>query len=99
MAGTYAVLVSLLTDDLVLITMAAEGFVIMTTETYKTFFFPSKPRGKFAGKPVIFPEWLRLRQRFVPLYVLIWLVVIGAYVAAVSEGQKTPVRLWERVSA
>jgi hypothetical protein len=99
MAGTYAVLVSLLTDDLVLITMAAEGFVIMTTETYKTFFFPSKPRGKFAGKPVIFPEWLRLRQRFVPLYVLIWLVVIGAYVAAVSEGQKTPVRLWDRVSA
>jgi hypothetical protein len=99
MAGTYAVLVSLLTDDLVLITMAAEGFVIMTTETYKTFFFPSKPRGKFAGKPVIFPEWLRLRQRFVPLYVLIWLVVIGAYVVATTEGQKTPVRLWDRVSA
>ena len=99
MAGTYAVLVSLLTDDLVLITMAAEGFVIMTTETYKTFFFPSKPRGKFAGKPVIFPEWLRLRQRFVPLYVLIWLVVIGAYLVATTEGQKTPVRLWDRVSA
>lgn len=99
MAGTYAVLVSLLTDDLVLITMAAEGFVIMTTETYKTFFFPSKPRGKFAGKPVIFPEWLRLRQRFVPLYVLIWLVVIGAYIVAAREGQKTPVRLWDRVSA
>jgi hypothetical protein len=99
MAGTYAVLVSLLTDDLVLITMAAEGFVIMTTETYKTFFFPSKPRGKFAGKPVVFPEWLRLRQRFVPAYVLIWLVVIGAYAVAVSREQKVDVRLWETMSA
>jgi hypothetical protein len=94
----YAVLVSLLTDDLVFITMAAEGFVIMTTETYKTFFFPSKPRGKFANKPVVFPEWLRLRQRFVPLYVLIWLVVIGAYGVAVSRGDKVPVNLWERAS-
>ena len=98
MAGSYAVLVSLLTDDLVFITMAAEGFVIMTTETYKTFFFPSKPRGKFAGKPVVFPAWLRLRQRFVPLYVLIWLAVIGAYGVAVVKGERVTVNLWERTS-
>lgn len=87
LAGTYALLVSRLTTDLVLITLAAEGFVIMTTETYKTFFFPSKPRGKFADKPVLFPRWLRLRQRFVPLYVLIWVVVIGAYTLAVTGGE------------
>jgi hypothetical protein len=98
MAGVYAVLVSLLTDDLVFITMAAEGFVIMTTETYKTFFFPSKPRGKFANKPVVFPDWLRLRQYFVPLYVLIWLVVIGAYGVALSRGERVAVNLWERTS-
>jgi hypothetical protein len=98
MAGVYALLVSLLTDDLVFITMAAEGFVIMTTETYKTFFFPSKPRGKFANKPVVFPEWLQLRQRFVPFYLLIWLAVIGAYGVAVASGQKVPVTLWERAS-
>lgn len=96
MAGLYAVIVSQLTNDLVFITMAAEGFVIMTTETYKTFFFPSKPRGKFANKPVVFPEWLKRRQLFVPLYVAIWLVVIGAYAVAVSEGQKVAVNLWER---
>src|SRR5688500_2990086 len=96
MAGLYAVLVSFLTDDLVFITMAAEGFVIMTTETYKTFFFPSKPRGKFANKPVVLPEWLRLRQWFVPLYVLIWLVVIGAYGVAVTRGETVAVNLWER---
>jgi hypothetical protein len=83
MAGGYALLVSLLTSNLVYIVMAAEGFVIMTTETYKTFFFPSKPRGKFAGKPVLFPEWLRYRQYFVPVYVLIWLVVIVTWVRAV----------------
>lgn len=83
MAGGYALLVSLLTSNLVYIVMAAEGFVIMTTETYKTFFFPSKPRGKFAGKPVMFPEWLRYRQYFVPAYVLIWLLVAITWVRAV----------------
>ena len=87
MAGTYALLMSLLTSDLVFITLAAEGFVIATTETYKTFFFPSKPRGKFASKPVIFPEWLKLRQFFVPLYVAIWLGVIATYVVAVTRHQ------------
>ncbi len=83
MAGGYALLVALLTSNLVHIVMAAEGFVIMTTETYKTFFFPSKPRGKFAGKPVLFPEWLKFRQFFVPAYVLIWLLVIMSWVRAV----------------
>jgi hypothetical protein len=88
MAGTYALLMSVLTKDLVFITLAAEGFVIATTETYKTFFFPSKPRGKFASKPVIFPEWLKLRQFFVPLYIAIWLGVIAAYVVAISRHQQ-----------
>jgi hypothetical protein len=51
---------------------------VATTETYKTFFFPSKPRGKFAGMPVHHPDMLRRRQHFVPLYVAIWLTVLGA---------------------
>jgi hypothetical protein len=37
-----------------------------------TFFFPSKPRGKFAGKPVRYPEMLLRRQRFVLPYAAIW---------------------------
>ena len=45
--------------------MAGLGFTIFTLETYKTFFFPSKPRGKFAGKPILFPDMLRRRQPFV----------------------------------
>lgn len=63
----------------------AIGYTVATTETYKTFFFPSRPRGKFAGKPVLFPEWLRLRQRFVPLYVLVWVLIIAGFVAAFGE--------------
>src|SRR5678815_2533389 len=94
MAGTYALLMSLLTSDLVFITLAAEGFVIATTETYKTFFFPSKPRGKFASKPVIFPEWLKLRQFFVPLYVAIWLGVIATYVVAGYPVSKYVLAFW-----
>ena len=89
MAGGYALLVSLLTSDLVFIAMAAEGFVIATTETYKTFFFPSKPRGKFAGKPVLFTEWLWRRQWFVPVYVAIWLFVLASWGTAIARGERT----------
>ena len=61
-----------LTGSLVLVTLAATGYTVAATETYKTFFFPSKPRGKFAGKPVRYPEMLLRRQRFVLPYVAIW---------------------------
>jgi len=62
--------------------LAATGFTVATTETYKTFFFPSKPRGKFAGRPVHHPEMLRVRRRFVPVYVAIWVVVAAAAIGA-----------------
>lgn len=64
----------------------AIGYTVATTETYKTFFFPTKPRGKFAGKPVLFPDWLEKRKRFVPLYVLVWLLVLIGFVMALSGG-------------
>ena len=71
-----------LTDSLLLITLAATGYTVATTETYKTFFFPSKPRGKFAGKPVHFPEMLLRRRRFVLPYAVIWAGVVLAAVEA-----------------
>jgi hypothetical protein len=77
-ATLYALGLSQLSDNLLLITLAATGFTVATTETYKTFFFPSKPRGKFAGTPVHFPEMLVRRQRYIALYVGIWVVVLGA---------------------
>jgi hypothetical protein len=76
LAALWALLLARLTPDLVLVTLAATGYTIATTETYKSFLFPSKPRGKFAGKPVHFPSLLRVRQRVVPVYIAIWLTVL-----------------------
>lgn len=83
-ASLFALGLSYLTDDLVLVTLAATGFCVATTETYKTFFFPSVPRGKFAGMPVHFPDMLRRRQPFILLYAAIWLVVLGALFVALK---------------
>jgi hypothetical protein len=80
----YAFILSLLTDNYVMIALGALGYERATIETYKTFFFPNKPRGKFAGKPVDFPEMLTRRHRFVPLYVAIWLAVITTGILAFS---------------
>ncbi|MGH7527626.1 MAG: hypothetical protein ACREMX_13085 [Gemmatimonadales bacterium] len=84
-ATLYALGLSQLSDSLLLVTLAATGYTVATTETYKTFFFPSKPRGKFAGMPVRYPEMLRRRQAFIALYVLIWLTVLAALVAALVD--------------
>ena len=84
-ASLYALGMSQLSDNLLLVTLAATGFTVATTETYKTFFFPSKPRGKFAGMPVNFPDMLVRRQKYIALYVAIWLVVLGALVRALAQ--------------
>jgi hypothetical protein len=81
-AGAWAALLSPFTSSYLLAALAGAGYSIATVETYKTFFFPHRPRGKFAGKPVAFPEQLQKRQRFVPLYACIWLVVIVVIVFA-----------------
>jgi hypothetical protein len=83
-ASLFALGLSYLSYDLVLVTLAATGYCVATTETYKTFFFPSVPRGKFAGMPVHFPEMLRRRQPFVYLYAAIWLLVLGSLLRALK---------------
>lgn len=80
----YAVLAALFTSNYFLITLCGIGYTVASIETYKTFFFPSKPRGKFAGMPIHFPEMLERRKMFVPLYVLIWLGIITVFIIAVS---------------
>ena len=65
-----------LTDNFLPIGLCSIGFTIATIETYKTFFFPNKPRGKFSGKPILYPEMLRKRQAFITVYVICWLYVI-----------------------
>jgi hypothetical protein len=99
LATLYAVGLFYLTDSLVAITLAATGYTVATTATYKTFFFPSKPRGKFAGRPMQYPELLSWRQRFVPLYVAIWLAVAGSLGAALispSRVTSTLLHEWRR---
>jgi hypothetical protein len=81
-ALVYALLLATLTTDLLLVALGAAGYTVATIETYKTFFFPSRPRGKFADKPVLHPEMLRRRNAFVPVYVAIWAVVFVGFVTA-----------------
>ena len=78
----FALLLFPLTSSVMLSAIAAIGFERAASENYKTFFFPSRPRGKFVGKPVTHPEMLRRRYHFVPAYVgirlaLLWLVVLA----------------------
>jgi len=85
----FALLLSLLTDSYLQIAVAAIGYERATAETYKTFFFPSKPRGKFSGKPIRFPAMLVWRQYFVPAYVGIWAAIIAAGTMALRDTTST----------
>jgi hypothetical protein len=83
MAMSFAAATTLLTDRLLFVTLCAIGYTIATTESYKTFFRLHVPRGKFQGKPVTHPELLTWRHRFVPVYVAIWVAVVGSWLAAI----------------
>lgn len=91
-ATFYGFLVSNFTNSYPLIALCAIGYTVATLETYKTFFFPSVPRGKFAGKPITNPEMLRVRQRFIPVYALIWVGIVTSFtVAFVGLGDEVPI--------
>lgn len=84
-ALSYALLLACFTKNYIFIAMGALGYTIGTIETYKTFFFPNKPRGKFAGKSIQFPDMLEKRKKFVPLFVAIWLAVITTIAIAFTQ--------------
>jgi hypothetical protein len=84
-AGLYGVLLSPFTGSYLLLALAALGYTIGTLETYKTFFFPSKPRGKFAGKPIHYPDMLRRRRRFAVVYACLWALIIGGFLTAFAQ--------------
>jgi hypothetical protein len=81
---TLGIIMALFTDSLLLIALASLGYERAVIETYKTFFFPNKPRGKFAGKEIKYPEMLRRRLGFVPVYVTIWLAVLTTLAFALA---------------
>jgi hypothetical protein len=55
---------------------------LVATEAYKTFVFPSSPRGKFAGMPVRYPDMLHRRRHFLPVYVAIRGAILAAAIGA-----------------
>lgn len=79
---SYALVLAALTTTYVYIAMGALGYTIATLETHKTFFQPTKPRGKFVGKELRYPEVLERRRHFLPLYVAIWIAIVVAFVLA-----------------
>jgi hypothetical protein len=81
----YALLLSRLTNSHLLAAAGAIGYERATAETYKTFFFPSKPRGKFSGKPISHPEMLRRRLWFAPIYFAIWSAVLVCGAVALTS--------------
>ena len=81
----WSLLVACFSRDYVQIALCGLGYTVATIETYKTFFFPSKPRGKFAGKPILFPRFLTWRYRFAPFYAAIWVVIVLNIASALSE--------------
>jgi hypothetical protein len=87
LAASYSLVLSLWTHSYLLAALGGLGYTVATIETYKTFFFPNKPRGKFANKPILFPEHLQTRRRFVPIYAAIWLFVIVSAAIAASQLQ------------
>ncbi|HEX2203065.1 MAG TPA: hypothetical protein VHG91_07195 [Longimicrobium sp.] len=81
-ATTWSAVMGFLTDNWVFMGLAGIGYTVATIETYKTFFFPNKPRGKFAGKPILFPEILERRKVVAVLYACIWAAVLTILVLA-----------------
>lgn len=81
----WAVMLAFFTENWVYIGIGGAGYSVATIETYKTFFFPNKPRGKFAGKPILFPDMLKRRYYFAPIYVAIWLLILGTYGVAFQD--------------
>jgi hypothetical protein len=81
----YAVVLAALTTDPVYAAFGALGYTVATLETYKTFFKPNTPRGKFAGKEIRYPDWLERRYRFVPLYVAIWVGIVVVFIVALVQ--------------
>src|SRR6185436_9341599 len=71
----WSFLIACFSTDYLFIALCGLGFTVATIETYKTFFFPNKPRGKFAGKPILFPEILEKRKIVAVLYACIWAAV------------------------
>jgi hypothetical protein len=81
----WSLVMACFTTEYLYIALCGLGYTVATTETYKTFFFPNRPRGKFAGKPVLFPRMLSWRHRFAPLFAAVWVLVLSNIALALVD--------------
>jgi len=81
----YALILSRITSDYLVMAVAAIGYERATAETYKTFFCRSKPPGKFTGKPILHPIMLARRVHFAPAYAAITVTMAGYLTVAVQR--------------
>jgi len=70
-ATGWALPLSTMTTDWVLLAFSAAGFAVASIETYKTFLTGGRPPGKFAGKEIRFAAPL-LRGWFAFLHAALW---------------------------
>ena len=79
-ATLWALPLSFLTDNWVLLSFSAGGFAVASIETYKAFLVRDRPPGKFEGKPVLFHYGYR-RDLLAGVHALLWaaLAVCLAY--------------------
>ncbi|MEI2809037.1 MAG: hypothetical protein V9F00_02150 [Nocardioides sp.] len=70
-AGSWAIPLSFLSDDWVLLGLSAGGFAVASIETYKAFLVRGRPPGKFDGKPVRF-TFSHRRQVLAGAHALLW---------------------------
>jgi hypothetical protein len=80
-ATTWAVPLSLLTSDPVILAVSAAGFAAASIETYKTFLTGGRPPGKFATKPLL---GVRPRGRSVlaKAHAVTWAVLAAVLIAS-----------------
>jgi hypothetical protein len=93
LSAVYGLALSTLTRSYPAIAFGALGFTIATIETHKKFGRPHEPPGKFAGRPLAYPEMLTARRLFVPVYAALCALILGTLVTALADagfGLRTP---------
>ena len=85
LATAYGLVLSSFTTSYLAVAFGALGLTIATIETHKKFGWPLEAPGKFTGKPMRFPEMLRVRRRFVPVFAALWIALLATLLAALFD--------------
>lgn len=85
LATAYGLVLSALTTSYLAIAFGALGLTIATIETHKKFGSPLEAPGKFTGQPLRFPDMLRVRRRFVPVFAVLWIALLATLLAALVD--------------